>query len=271
MALEPSSVQRDRMLAQGKSSLTLAQFLAFKDMDAVREYLVETRNFVLAEKGTRGHQLKIEQVITTGIFPYQYLVVDSFPTSQAVLMAHEKTREIRLAALISCYALLIQPHPWLPGIVKSLGFLQSPLTSLLNTAEAKTIPESPGTLNPDTDPDLEKVREFGSRDLDQPFFMMNLNQFYPQGKRSYHLYSAWITPFLVSVGGFPDMYGKVIGSYIGDQNDPLYISWHDFALVYYPSRDSFLRLMTNTPRGAAAIRRGGLKQVVLMAGSKTRS
>jgi len=56
--------------------------------------------------------------------------------------------------------------------------------------------------------------------------------------------------------------------YIGDQNDPLYIKWHDFALVYYPSRGSFLRLMTNTPRGAAEIRRAGLKKVVLMPSSQ---
>jgi hypothetical protein len=71
-------------------------------------------------------------------------------------------------------------------------------------------------------------------------------------------------PRLISVGGYPDIYGKILSTYIGDQKSALSNNWHDFALVYYPSRGSFLRLVTNTPHGAAEIRREGLKKVVLM-------
>ena len=104
--------------------------------------------------------------------------------------------------------------------------------------------------------------------------MMNLNQFSPKkkpgesGKSAYILYSLQILPYLISVGGYPDIYGEFLGSFIGDRNDPLFHSWHDFALVYYPSRAAFLRLMSNTPRGAAEIRRVGLKKAVLMPASK---
>jgi len=110
--------------------------------------------------------------------------------------------------------------------------------------------------------------------MDPPFYMMNLNQFTPQDKRrvsgkdAYNRYSARIMPYLVSVGGYPDIYGKILSAYIGDQKSRLSNSWHDFALVYYPSRTSFLRLMTNIPGGAADIRRAGLKRVVLMPCSK---
>lgn len=267
MALEPTSVQRDRMLKQGKTKLILAQFLEFKDPATAHAYFSKTHKSLLAENGSRGHYLIIDQVITSGNFPYHYLVVDSFPSSQSLLMAHERSREIRQDALTSCYALLVQPNPWLPRITQWLGFLEVSLRGLLNTAETRSFTESSEDLNPDTDPDLEKIREFKSRDPDQPFYMMNLNRYFPKGKNSYNQYSAWIMPYLLSVGGYPDVYGKVLGSYIGDKNDSLFIGWHDFALVYYPSRLSFLRLMTNTPRGAAKIRREGLRKVVLMASS----
>ena len=75
-------------------------------------------------------------------------------------------------------------------------------------------------------------------------------------------------PRLISVGGYPDIYGKILSTFIGDQKSAISNNWHDFALVYYPSRNSFLRLMTNTPRGAAEIRREGLTKVVLMPCSK---
>ncbi len=74
------------------------------------------------------------------------------------------------------------------------------------------------------------------------------------------LIPAQIAPYLISVGGYPDIYGKILSTYIGDQKSSLSNNWHDFALVYYPSRTSFLRLMTNTPQGAAEIRREGLKK-----------
>jgi hypothetical protein len=265
MAIEPTSVQRDRMLARGKTKLFLAQFLDFKDPAETRDYFLETCRHVQVEKGTRDHQLKIQQTITKGKFPYQYLVVDQFSSSQALLMAHEKAREIRLTALNSSYAILIQPNPRIPKIAKSFGFMESAFTRLLGTSEIKSFPDSSSDLNAETDPDLDKVKEFGSGDLTQAFYMVNLNQFIPGGKRTYNQYSTWITPYLISVGGYPVIYGKILGTYIGDQKDSLFNSWHDFALIFYPSRTSFLRLMTNTPRGAAKIRRSSLIKVTLMA------
>ena len=265
MALEPTSVQRDRMLAHGKNKLILTQFLDFKDPGAARDYLSKTHRIVEDEKGTRDHQLKIEQTITSGEHPYQYLLVDRFLSSKALLMAHEKAREIRLTALNSSYAILIQPNPRIPKIAKSLGFMESAFTRLLGTSEIKSFPDSSPNLNAETDPDLDKVKEFSSGDLNQAFYMVNLNQFIPGGKRTYNQYSTWITPYLISVGGYPVIYGKILGTYIGDQKDSLFNSWHDFALVFYSSRTSFLRLMTNTPRGAAKIRRSSLMKVTLMA------
>ncbi len=274
MAIEPTSIQRDKMLAQGKTKLTLVQFLVRKDPSTMEEYLALSQQATLAEGGSRDHQLKIDQLLTGGEMPYQYLTVDSYPSSDALLLAHEKTREIRTAALKELYGIIVKPNPVIRKVAKGLGFLAPHLTKLVGTSEVKIIRDFSDQLDPETDPDPGAVSEFAAGDMDPPFYMMNLNQYTPQDKRrvsskdAYNLYSAWITPFLISVGGYPDIYGKILSAYIGDQKSPLSNSWHEFALVYYPSRTSFLRLMTNTPQGAAKIRRAGLKRVVLMSSSK---
>ena len=277
MALEPSSIQRDRMLAKGKTKLTLVQFLVMKDIKAAQEYLKITNQTVLKEGGTRDHQLRIDQLLTGGEMPYQYLTVDSFPSSQALLLAHENSRDIRQESLNDIYALIVQPNPAVKNVTKRMRFMSSILTRWLGTAEIRGIEqleENSDRLDPDTDPSPEKVMGFSSEKLTEPFFMMNLNQFSPSprrgegGRSAYNQYTARIMPRLISVGGYPDIYGKILSIYIGDQKSALSNNWHDFALVYYPSRGSFLRLMTNTPRGAAEIRREGLKKVVLMPCSK---
>jgi len=274
MAVEPTSVQRDRMLAQGKTKLALAQFLVFKDPAFYRDYLEITRQSVRTEGGVRSHQLKIDQLLTGGELAYQYLTVDSFPSSQALLQAHENSREIRQEALIETYAIIVKPNPAMKRIVKGLGFLDLLLEKWLGTSEIKEINGLSDRLDLETDPDPEKVAEFRDGNLGRPFYMMNLNQFSARnkqgtsGKAAYNRYSAWILPYLISVGGYPDIYGEILSTYIGDQKSPLFNSWHDFALVYYPSRTSFLRLMSNSPRRAAEIRRRLLKRVVLMPCSK---
>lgn len=270
MALEPTSVQRDKLLAHGRVRVSLVQFLVMKDVQDAQKYFRGTAGAVQEDKGTREHQLGIDQVITRSEMPYHYLTVDNFPSSQALLMAHENSRSFRNEYLSKVYSLIVQPNPNLKKVTRSLGFSSSWLTKLFRTAEFKGVDhldELSDQLDPETDPDPDKVRLFASEKKDEPFYMMNLNQFQSGGKREYNLYSARILPRLISVGGYPDIYGKVLSTYIGDQKSALFNSWHDFALVYYPSRLSFLRLMTHTPRGAAEIRREGLKKAVLMVSS----
>jgi len=92
------------MLAKGKTKLTLVQFLVMKDLKVAQEYLKITNQAVLTEGGTRDHQLWIDQLLTGDEMPYQYLTVDSFPSSQALLLAHENSREIRQESLSEIYA-----------------------------------------------------------------------------------------------------------------------------------------------------------------------
>ena len=270
MAIEPTSVQRDHMLSFEKSKLTLVQFLTFKDIEFSQDYLTQTELSVIKEGGSRNHQLIIDQVLAGGEMPYQYLTVDNFPSSLSLLQAHENTREIRQNTLLESYAILVKPNPVIKKVAKGLGFLTSLLTSWLKTEDIKEVSGFADFADPETGPYPESVHVFKLADQDCPFYMMNLDQFSPRnkqgtgGKPAYNQYSARILPYLVSVGGYLDIYGKILGTYIGDQKSKLFNNWHDFALVYYPSRTHFLRLMTNTPRGAAKIRKAGLKKVVLM-------
>lgn len=271
MALEPNSVQRDRMLSHGKTRLTLVQFLVGKTPSSILEYLSQTRQIVTGEKGKREHQLKVDQILTGGQHPYQHLTVDSFPSSQALLLAHESSREIRQAALQDIYGIYLKPNSTINKAVKAAGRLTPTLARWLGTLEAKHFPRESDLLDPDTDPDLAAVQEFSTRDQDQPFYMMNLNKFAPQrdkryltGQAAYKRYSVWISPYLISVGGYPVLFDHPLSTYIGDSQSGLADNWSEFGLVYYPSRSSFLRLMTNTPHRVAAYRRAGLKRAVLM-------
>ncbi len=270
MAIEPTSIQRDQMLSRGKTKLTLAQFLVMKDPELIEQYLLETGRATVAEDGSRDHQLKVDQVLTGGEMLYQYLTVDSFPSSQTLLMAHENTRDIRQTAVKEIYSLYLKLDPWKHRLVKALGFLAPILARWLDTSTGKDLKGYENRALPDIEPDPEKVKVLRNSPSEDSFYMMNLNQFTPPlrrgmgGKSSYSQYSIRILPYLLSVGGYPDIYGEVLGNYIGDQKSQLSKSWHYFALVYYPSRSHFLRLMTNTPRNAAIYRRAGLKRVVLM-------
>ncbi len=271
MALEPTSVQRDRLLSRGKTKLVLVQFLIGKDPSNIKEYLSLSQQAVINEGGHRDHQLQIDQILVGGEHPYQYLTVDSFPSSQALLLAHEGSREVREETLQEVYGIYLKPNSTINKAVKAAGRLAPTLARWLGTLEVKVFPKSDDILDPETDPDLEAVQEFSTRDQDQPFYMLNLNQFAPQqdkryltGHAAYKRYSLLITPYLISVGGYPVLFDKPLGTYIGDSKSALARSWSEFGLVYYPSRSSFLRLMTNTPHRAAIHRRAGIEKAVLM-------
>jgi hypothetical protein len=271
MALEPTSVQRDLMLSRGKTKLMLVQFLVGKDPNIINEYFSLSRQAVFNEGGHRDHQLRIDQDLAGGEHPYQYLTVDSFPSSQALLLTHEGSREVRQKALQEIYGFYLKPNSTINKVVKTTGRFAPTLARWLGTREVKLLPESDDLLDLDTDPNLEAVREFSARDQDQPFYMMNMNQFAPQqdkryltGKAAYKRYSLMITPYLVSVGGYPVVFDEPLGTYIGDSHSNLAKSLDEFGLVYYPSRSSFLRLMTNTPRRVADFRRLGLSTAKLM-------
>ena len=106
---------------------------------------------------------------------------------------------------------------------------------------------------------------------------MNLNKYNPRapyasgenvsGEQAYIRYGSRILPYLISVGGYPDILGHVSGVLVGDESSPLHDDWSDFAMVYYPSRRNFFRMMTNAPKDGAHHRDAGLQRAVLMPSS----
>jgi hypothetical protein len=131
--------------------------------------------------------------------------------------------------------------------------------------------------NPETGPVPETVAVLREHDQTTPFYMMNLNKYYPgasyesgeeiSGEQAYNRYAARILPYLVSVGGYPAILGHMVGLFVGDESSPLHDDWDDFAMVYYPSRQNFVHMMTTTPKKGAHHRDAGLQRAVLMPSS----
>ena len=107
--------------------------------------------------------------------------------------------------------------------------------------------------------------------------MMNLNKYYSKaqyasgedvsGEAAYNRYGSRVLPYLISVGGYPDIIGPVAAVLVGDEGNRLHDDWSGFAMVYYPSRRNFLRMMTNAPKDGAIHRDAGLQRAVLMPSS----
>ena len=91
-----------------------------------------------------------------------------------------------------------------------------------------------------------------------------LAQFLSVREQAYNRYGSRIMPYLISVGGYPDLFGHAAGTLVGDDDRRWDDEWSDFAMVYYPSRQVFLKMMTHTPAKGIYHRDAGLARAVLM-------
>lgn len=131
--------------------------------------------------------------------------------------------------------------------------------------------------NPETGPVPETIAEMRLHDQTTPFYMMNLNKYYPKahyasgedvpGEEAYRRYSNRIAPYLLSVRGYPSIFGDVVAEFVVDENSPLHDDWSDFAMVYYPSRWNFINMMSHSPTKGVHHRAAGLQRAVLMPSS----
>lgn len=225
--------------------------------------------------------MKIDQYLAGGEMPYQVIIVDLFPSSEALLRAFEALSAEREQAFSQIYALAVRPNEKLPKIAKSFRFLAPILREILGTNAEKEITRFDEFSNHETSPIPETIAEMREHDQNTPFYMMNLNKYYPRaqyangealsGKEAYDRYSSWIAPFLISVGGYPDIFGDAAGVLVGDKTSPLHDDWSDFAMVYYPSRKNFLNMMTHSPKKSVHHRSAGLQRAVLMPSSSISS
>ncbi|MDH6229271.1 DUF1330 domain-containing protein [Streptomyces sp. MJP52] len=91
------------------------------------------------------------------------------------------------------------------------------------------------------DPHEAVLQELGAQDPGEPFVMLNLLRFAPDGRASYEEYSRRAAVFLRRYGG------ELL--YAGDGDTPLVAeqgqAWDAVLLVRYPSREAFLRMVTD--------------------------
>jgi uncharacterized protein (DUF1330 family) len=274
--LEPTN-QHWAVLDQIQGTLALVQFLAIKDQVSFEHYRSISERSVGEAGGQRTHCVRIDQVLAGGEMHYQVIIVDLFPSNEAARSAFEVARAERQATLLDTYALVVRPSSMLPRIAKALRFLAPLLSRMLGTSSEREITGFAELADPEKDPVPETIAVLKEHDQTTPFYMMNLNKYYSiarykneqniSGERAYNRYAVRILPYLISVGGYPDFIGHIVGVFTGDESSPLYDEWSEFVMVYYPSRRNFIKMMTNTPKDGVDHRDAGLQSAVLMPSS----
>jgi hypothetical protein len=277
LTLEPSPEQRQRFRGIPQGPLALVQFLAIKHEGAFVGYRQTSEGAVEAESGVRTHDVRVDQFLAGGEMPFQAITVDLLPNKESALAAFEAVSAERREALSQVYALAVRPKNGLPRVVKAFGFLSHILSRVLGTNTEKAMTGFDEIANPQTSPVPETVAEMRSHDQTTPFSMTNLNKYYSRaqyaggeaisGEEAYNRNGVRIAPYLVSVGGYPDIIGPVMTTLAGDPSSPLHDEWSEFAMVYYPSRRNFLNMMTNSPRKGVHHRDAGVQRAVLMPSS----
>ena len=277
MTIEPTREQRTQFQNLPHAQLALVNFLSIKDQSAYAHYIQASEREINTQSGQRTHHVQVDQILTGGEMPFQAITVDRFPSRESALLAFEATQDARQAAFSQIYCLAVRPADKLPRVVKALGFLSPVLGRILRTNAEKEMPHFREIANPETGPVPDTLVEMRKHDQSTPFYMMNLNKYYPKaqyasgedgsGEDAYNRYGSRILPFLISVGGYPDIIGPVAAVLVGDESSRLHDDWSDFAMVYYPSRRNFLRMMSNAPIKSGHHRDAGLQRAVLMPSS----
>ena len=257
-----------------QGNVALVQFLAIQDQTSSREYRSGSVQAVNEVGGQRIHDVHIDQVLAGGEMPYQAITVDLFPSSKELLYFFDMVNGKRGSSLLEVYALLVSPRSGLPRRVKALGFLAPLLSRWLGTNSEKEMVGFDKHANPETGPIPETVEVMRKHDQTTPFYMMNLNKYYPvarydngentSGVQAYNRYAAKIAPYLISVRGYPTIIGLIIGIISQDENCAFHDDWSEFAMVYYPSRQNFIKMMSNSPNKGVYHREAGLQRAVLM-------
>jgi len=246
------------MLQEINCTTALVQFMSLQEQVAFDQYREASEAAVRENGGHRAYGVHIDQILAGGEMPFQELVVDMFDSGEAALIAFDAAKVSRATAVREAYILAVRPAGGLLGLVRRLRFLLS------------------DKLNPATSPVPETIEILRRHDQTTPFHMMNLNRYYARaqyeggqarkrtGEQAYARYAIRIVPYLISVGGYPDFMGHVIGTFVGSEDSPLHDDWSEFGMVYYPSRRAFLNMATHTPAKGIHHRDAGLARAVLM-------
>jgi len=271
--IEPTTERRNN-LSQIQGEVALVHFFTVRDETGLKGYMAASAAAVGQQNGRRLHQCRIDQILAGGDMAYDALLVDTFPSGDSALKVFDANRDRRAAAVAESYTLIVKPaRGSLFKAVRYLGALSPIVSRILGTTSERPLPED-GNWNPNTGPIPETIASFKKDDQATPFYMMNLNKYYAKarypngenisGERAYARYANHIVPYLISVGGYPDLMGQVVVTFLGDESSPLHDHWSEFAMVYYPSRRVFLRMMTNSPAKGIHHREAGLERAVLM-------
>ena len=232
MTLEPTLDQRMQFQNLPPGPLALVQFLSIKDQTSLQQYRRNSETAVKTRRGQLRLDLKIDQILAAGELPFQAITIDRFPSQESALLSFVALSRVRQETLDQIYTPAVKPADGLPRVVKALGFLAPILSRVVGTHSEKAIPNFENVANPLTGPVPDTVAEMRKHDQHTPFYMMNLNKYYHQakylgeknisadlsGEQAYNRYGNRIMPYLVSVGGYPEVIGHVTAILVGSSS-----------------------------------------------------
>jgi hypothetical protein len=111
---------------------------------------------------------------------YSHITVDLFSSPKAALKAFDATSDERQVALEDIYLLAARPKTRFIRLVKALGFLSLFFSCIVGTTSEKPIPEFGKYADHEIGHYSETVAVMRQHDQTIPFYMMNLNKYYPQ-------------------------------------------------------------------------------------------
>ena len=249
------------------------EYISLKSGSTLSDYLEGLDEQPSGFGGKPKYRANVDHYFIGGTMAYVGVLIDEFPSIEDAVKCDQERKAIRERHLEHRYAILVRHNSKIPKRVKSLHWLSPVLNWLFKAGSVKPVPDMSGYARPAIAPTNESVEELKGFDQERPVFMMNLNKFYKNaqygsgkemtGEKAYGKYSKSIFPYLVSVKGYPAIYGRIVQVLETDSNSQLPDEWDEFIWVSYPSRKHFLRLMTNAPEKGIGHRNAGLERAVV--------
>jgi len=244
--IESSNTQREA-LEGALGSVALLTFWTLRPGADERGFLARSERAV-TEAGGRRLTLPIEQVLAGPELACTVATWDGFRDGASALRAWDAGAAARAAAVDAAHALLLRPNRAAPVVTSVLRRLSWVFRWFAHIEEGRPI-------EPDRvfgDPRLLSTQESFERlmqgDPDRPFFNINLARFVGGEAGRVAVTKRIYDPSglkLLALGGHAAAVGKVLGTFVGDAQDPLFDAWNDVAIAAWPSRAVFRDYMAN--------------------------
>lgn len=247
MILEPTAKQRE-YLAQLSGRMAILSFLSFTDPARLPSYLQTSQQAVEKEGGHREIDVQIDLVLAGEPTHFSHITLDEFPNSATAAKAHDATTAVRTEHIAETHALIVRLDKQLPRITKVLQWFRPIFRAITPIDPQKTINSAKILSGPPVHMWPEAYEQFLTRERETPFYNLNLSKCYDRQRDASAITKEIYNPSgkkVLALGVYLAAMGDVLGTWIGNESQPLYDQWDEFSLPHWPSRQIFLTYLAN--------------------------